>query len=81
MSIFEVKHFHQKNIFDILLFTQRTATFRTETMAIDTTYIDTYSVYIKSVAFAYFNCAETKIFCFTMSETLPVLSNRENCAL
>ena len=58
--------FHQKNIFYILLFTQRTATFRTETMTIDTTYIDTYSVYIKSVAFTYFNGTETKVFRFTM---------------
>ena len=65
--------FHQKNIFYILLFTQRTATFRTETMAIDTTYIDTYSVYIKSVAFAYFNRAETKIFRFTMQNLTSLI--------
>ena len=58
--------FHQKNIFYILLFTQRTATFRTEAMTIDTTYIDTHSVYIKSVAFTYFNGTETKVFRFTM---------------
>jgi beta-galactosidase/beta-glucuronidase len=69
--------FHQKNIFYILLFTQRTATFRTETMAIDTTYIDTYSVYIKSVAFTYFNGTETKVFRFTMQHFTVLIQQGE----